>query len=112
MTELSQSLAILRKGCLGSVTKTHQRFFASLLASARKNVIDLGGRHGPRIGIAGILSEGAITAPITAQIGDRKKDFPGIGDRSSFVFIAQSRRGVEQGFERGACGINQVVCLW
>src|SRR5207253_7066475 len=75
------------------------------------NIIDLGGRHSPRIGIVRILAKCAVTAAVAAEIGNREKDFSRVCDRSAFVFVAQHARGADKGLEFRAAGMDQAICV-
>src|SRR2546422_9166029 len=57
---------------------------------------DLVGRHGPGVGIVGVLAEGAVGAAVAAEVGDRQEDLGREGDRPPPRAVAQRAGGREQ----------------
>ena len=59
------------------------------------------GRHGVRAGLAGIAAEGAVSAIIAAQIGQRDKHLARVGDDAGTILFferARSRKQFRQNF--------------
>src|SRR5262245_51779616 len=89
VTEVRQGFAVLTVGFLGFVAQTHQGFLTALRPSPFYPEVNLFWGHSPSIRIARVFAKGAIRTAIAAEISDWEENLAGIGDRASFVAIAQ-----------------------
>ena len=80
VAEVAQRLAHLGEEQFGLVAQAEERFGASELFAGAGDLEDFVGRHGVRAGVAGIAAEGAVSAIVAAEVGQRQENFARIGD--------------------------------
>src|SRR5579864_8534475 len=93
VTKVPQSLPHLGKQQFGLIPETEQGFSASELFSGPGDLEDFVRSHRMRPGIARIAAENAITAVVATKIGERQKDFAGVGNDARLETLLSGKSG-------------------
>ena len=108
VAEMPQGLAHLGKEQFGLVAQAEESLGAAEFFSGAGDREDFVGSHGMSAGIAGIAAEGAVSAVVAAEIGQRQKNFARIGDDAGLEALFGGAGGGEEFGKIVVGALNQV----
>ncbi len=93
IAEMAEGFAHLGKEEFRLVSETEEGLGASEFFSGAGDLENFVRRHGVCAGVAGIAAEGAVSAVIAAEIGEREKNFARVSDDAGFEALFGGARG-------------------
>ncbi len=96
VAEVAQGFAHLGEKQFGLVAEREEGFGASQFFAGAGDCENFVGSHRVRAGIAGIAAEGAVSAVVAAEIGQRQEDFSRVGDDAGLEALFGGAGGGEK----------------